>query len=325
MAESSESTKTSCDDQKYPVVNIRGLLFPEFFIDADTVERVIDYKPAKDDTFIVTYPKCGTTWTQFLVWEVLHKGAVPPSPNQMMFHYIPFLEFTGIDVIENLPKPKVMKTHLPFNLQPYSKSAKYIYIVRNPWDCCVSYYHHHCLEPGMPQLTFDQYFKLFIKGELGWGDFFDHVLSWYPHRNDPNILFLTYEDMKKNTRKVLLQIAEFLGESYYNDLQDEEVMNNCLKHSDFKYLKQMGMFFPKNPKVDDENAKVALKEIGEIDRNNAKENFTEVPFFRKGVIGDWRNYFSGEQIKIFNAYLINKLKNTEMENFWKPVDEETSL
>ncbi|GIY63316.1 sulfotransferase 1C4 [Caerostris extrusa] len=325
MAQQSENMEQTSEEPKYPLVKVRGLLLPEFFLLPDVVEKVIDYKPNKDDIFIVTYPKCGTTWTQFLVWEIMHKGAFPPSPNQMMFQHIPFLEFTGLDPVKNLPKPRVMKTHLPFDLQPYSPLTKYIYIVRNPWDCCVSYYHHHCMEPGLIHLTFDQYFNLFIKGELGWGDFFDHILSWFKHRNDPNVLFLTYEEMKKNTKKVILQIAKFLGESYYKDVQDEGVMENCLKHSDFKFLKNLGMFFPSNPNVENDVVGETIKQIGQIDRNTVGEDFKEVAFFRKGVVGDWKNYFSQDQIKIFNAHLLNKLKNTEMENFWKPVEEETSL
>lgn len=325
MAEPKKEMDKADEEQKYPLVKVRGFYLPEFFLVPEVVEAVMDYKPTEDDIFIVTYPKCGTTWTQFLVWEIMHKGAYPPSPNQIMFRHIPFLEFTGIDAIKNLPKPRVMKTHLPFHLQPYSPSAKYIYIVRSPWDCCVSYYHHHRMEPGMPQLGFDQYFKLFLRGELGWGDFFDHVLSWVQHKNDPNVLFLTYEDMKKDTRKVVLKIAKFLGESYYQDVQNEEIMENCLKHSNFKFLKSLGMFFPADINAKGDEAIETVKQIGEVDRNTAGDSFKEIEFFRKGEIGDWRNHFSQEQIKIFNAHLINKLKGTELENFWAPVEEETSL
>ena len=39
-----------------------------------------------------------------------------------------------------------------------------------------------------------QYFILYAA--LG-GLWFDHVLSWWKHRDDPNILFLTYEDRIK--------------------------------------------------------------------------------------------------------------------------------
>ena len=30
-----------------------------------------------------------------------------------------------------------------------------------------------------------------------YGSLFDHVLSWWKQRNDPNIFFLTYEDIIK--------------------------------------------------------------------------------------------------------------------------------
>ena len=28
-----------------------------------------------------------------------------------------------------------------------------------------------------------------------YGDYFDNILSWWPHRNDENVLMLKYEDM----------------------------------------------------------------------------------------------------------------------------------
>lgn len=306
--------------KKYPLIKVRGLLLPEPHFSIETVEEVIDFKPRDTDIFVVTYPKCGTTWTQFIVWEILHKGAVPPSPNQMMFREFPFLEYTGTKIFDDVPPPRTMKTHLPFHLQPYNPKSKYIYIVRNPWDCCVSYYYHHQMDSTMPNLAFDEYFELFIKGEVGWGDFFDHVLSWFGHRNDPNVLFLTYEDMKKDKKESLLKIAKFLGESYYNDLNDDRILENCLKHSDFKYMKELGMFFPDAATSD------VLQKIGDIDRSTANpELFREVNFFRKGEVGDWKNHFSTNHIQKFNEYMLKKLQNTEMEKFWKLQPEETSL
>lgn len=37
-------------------------------------------------------------------------------------------------------------------------------------------------------------FDLFI---VFYGSWFDHVLSWWKHKDDPNILFLKYEEIKK--------------------------------------------------------------------------------------------------------------------------------
>ncbi|KFM64916.1 Sulfotransferase 1C2, partial [Stegodyphus mimosarum] len=325
MSDSASESKTEEKISKYPLVYLRGLPFPAFLAAVGNVEKAIDFKPDDDDIFIVTYPKCGTTWTQFIVWEIINKGAVPPSPNQMMFQHVPFLEVTGPDALEALSTPRIIKTHLPFHLQPYNPSSKYIYIIRNPWDCCVSYYYHHQMDTSQPQLTFDKYFELFITGELGWGDYFDHILSWYSHRNDPNVLLLTYEEMKKDAKKAFFTIAKFLGDSYYKDLLDKNILENCLKHSDFKYMKSLGMFFPSFDEIQ-KDAKKFAEEIGKIDRENAKSyKVREVNFFRKGEIGDWKNHFSQVQIERFNEYMSKKLKGTELENFWQPLMAETSL
>lgn len=305
--------------------------FPTPFLSADNIEKVIDFKPRDTDVFVVTYPKCGTTWMQFIVWEIFHKGAVPPSPNQMMFRDFPFLEFFDADNLEAMPSPRLMKTHLPFNLNPYNPKSKYIYVVRNPWDCCVSYYYHHKMDPTMTaiDMTFDEYFELFITGQVGWGDFFDHVLSWFEHRNDPNVLFMTYESMKKDKKKTILSVAKFLGDSFFNDVKDEMVLNDCLKHTDFKYMKEIGMFFPKITDPNPCDIKDMVKELSVVDKRTATpeefKEIKEVNFFRKGEVGDWRNHFSAVQVKKFNEYMSKKLQHTEMENFWSPLLEETAL
>ncbi|KAG0443395.1 hypothetical protein HPB47_014967 [Ixodes persulcatus] len=100
-----------------------------------------------------------------------------------------------------MARPGAIKTHMPFQLQPYSKDTKYLYIARNPYDCCVSFFYH---TKGLPRYnfadgTFDEFFEMFIEGKVDTGDYFDNLLSWYEHRNDPNVLFLTYEDLKKDT------------------------------------------------------------------------------------------------------------------------------
>ncbi|XP_054708991.1 amine sulfotransferase-like [Uloborus diversus] len=324
-------TKTDEQPKEYPLMYVRGFAFPGLF-QPDDIEKVLDFKPRDTDIFVVTYPKCGTTWSQFIVWEILNKGAIPPSPNAMMFKHFPFLEVTGVDDLENHPPPRPLKTHLPYNLQPYNSSAKYIYITRNPYDCCVSYFYHLQMDNWNPKLSFSEHVEAFTSGKIPFGDFFDHVLSWYKHRNEPNILFLTYEGMKRNKKETILKIAKFLGENYYKDLQDEKVMENCLKYSDFQYMKELGMFFPDLPEkdrsleLDREKMKAMLKGLALPDKRIGNtENFKEQNFFRKGEIGDWKNHFSREDIKKFNEYVIRKLKNTDMENYWLLADEETSF
>lgn len=44
---------------------------------------------------------------------------------------------------------------------------------------------------------FEFFADMFIKGQVYWGSWAEHVLGWWRHRDDENVLFLKYEDMKK--------------------------------------------------------------------------------------------------------------------------------
>ncbi|GFR12855.1 sulfotransferase family cytosolic 1B member 1, partial [Trichonephila clavata] len=108
---------------------------------AEAFRSAVRYKPRPDDVFIVTYPKCGTTWTQHTVSLIFSHGE-PTMSGTDFFSAAPFLEMTGAEAAEKMPRPGAIKVHLPFHLTPWSEKAKYLYVTRNPKDCSVSYYHH---------------------------------------------------------------------------------------------------------------------------------------------------------------------------------------
>lgn len=83
-------------------------------------------------------------------------------------------------------------------------------------DCCVSFYHHteNIAGYNFQGGSFDDFFELFINGLTDFGDYFDCVMSWYEHRNDPNVLFIAYEELKKDNVENVLKIAEFMGTQY---------------------------------------------------------------------------------------------------------------
>ncbi|GFY38134.1 amine sulfotransferase [Trichonephila inaurata madagascariensis] len=94
---------------------------------------------------------------------------------------------------------------------PWSDDAKYIYVARNPKDCCVSFYHHMKDIPGyqFADGTFEEFFDLFTKGELEFGDFFDHHIPWYNIRTSKNVFFTTFEEMKRDFKSLAIKVAEF--------------------------------------------------------------------------------------------------------------------
>jgi len=62
---------------------------------------------------------------------------------------------------------------------------------------CVSYY-YHCIQIGSKyeNMSFSEYFQHWINGEVSYGSYFDHVLSWWSHKDDANVTWMVYEHMK---------------------------------------------------------------------------------------------------------------------------------
>lgn len=75
----------------------------------------------------------------------------------------------SVKFIDELPSPRFIKSHLPFNLLPRQiktgeKRPKIIYVARNPKDTCISYYYHCKLLEGY-RGDFNEFCKLFMGGK----------------------------------------------------------------------------------------------------------------------------------------------------------------
>ncbi|CAN7978453.1 unnamed protein product [Ixodes persulcatus] len=291
-----------------------------------TIHSALGYKPVPEDVFIVSYPKCGTTWMQHLVYNIFN-GRAPPTNLMDVWREMPFLELQGAESLKEMPRPGAIKTHMPFHLQPFSTDAKYIYICRNPYDCCVSFFYHTKNIPAyqFQDGTFDEFFELFLEGKVDFGDYFDHLLSWYAHRRDHNVFFLTYEDLKKDTRAWVLQIAEFLGEEHGRKLRaDHGILDAILNRTSLKTMKEdVNISITKSyVKLEDlsedkkpEWFKLTTQAIG---TEAANEPITR-DFVRRGAIGDWKDHFSADQVKRLQKWIALKTRGSDVMDLWKDI------
>ena len=75
-------------------------------------------------------------------------------------------------LFESFPSPRVFKSHLVYHLIPQAPDGvpkpRYIYVMRNPKDTAVSYYHHRHFMPFGKKSSWDEFFGRFVKGEGGW-------------------------------------------------------------------------------------------------------------------------------------------------------------
>lgn len=112
----------------------------------------LEYKAAAGDIFIDTFPKCGTNWTKRIVQLLIGENSAQESDYGLSTS---FFEMVGKDTIAALPEPRIITSHLPYELLPKHPQAKYIYVVRNPKDCCVSYFHHTKKDQAVPLRGWD--------------------------------------------------------------------------------------------------------------------------------------------------------------------------
>lgn len=164
-----------------------------------------------DDSFLVSYPKSGSTWLRFLIATLL----CPDVPMTFLE-----LEKCAPDIYLNtnyellkLSRPRVLKSHECFD----PRYKKVVYIVRDPRDAAVSSYYYHLKRREIPDAyPIDSFVSRWLT-ETQWdsprfGTWREHVLSWTVTRgNDPGFLLIRYEDMKENLATELGKVALFLG------------------------------------------------------------------------------------------------------------------
>lgn len=200
-------------------------------------EDIANFEVRPDDIWVVTFPKCGTTWTQEMV-RMLHIDLDYERAAQLRLEdwYVFFEGMSSIydvflpDVHERvgkLPSPRYLKSHLPIELLPksiWTVKPKIIFTSRNPKDTAVSLFHHYRNLHGYTK-DMDTFMNVFLGDETMYSPFYEHVLNFWYSRHEPNILFLTYEQMKLDMMAVLRKTQQFLGKSY-----SEEQLERLSRH-----------------------------------------------------------------------------------------------
>ncbi|GFR06282.1 hypothetical protein TNCT_693711 [Trichonephila clavata] len=277
--------------------NVRGVIFPGGPIfTKKNIEDTLDYVPHDGDIIIASYPKTGTTWLTYIVMQIVSKGEMYPDFDDCLYKYSPFLEAAGISVLDKMEKPRIYKHHCPYNMVQKNSKAKYLYSYRRPEDTVVSYYHFVSSFESTPP-GFDEFFEKFISGNIGYGNYFDHVLSFFAHKNDENMLVVSYEKLQRNRRDEILRIAKFLGEEYHQSLiGDESLLEKILERTSFDYMKKnLSLTHPMSEKGGERKT---------------------INFFRKGVVGDGKKALSAEQQERLKNMAIKKLQGSELFDEW---------
>lgn len=204
--------------------------------------------------------------------------------------------------MESVPEPRIYKHHLPYNTTRRNSNCKYLYIHRNPEDVVVSYFHfmQYLMEQ---ELDFDEFFEGFMTGNVGYGRYFEHVLSYLEVEN---VLLISYKNLRSNRKEEILRIAKFIGQSYFEDIaNDGSILERILEHTSFDYMKENLSFM--HPKSKAKENSMAVKEL---------DNVKTVDFFRKGEVGEGKKVLTSYQLKRMNELMRQLMEGTDIAKEW---------
>ena len=130
---------------------------------------------------------------------------------------------------------------------------------------------------------------MFLKGQVPWGSYWNNVLGYWNERNNFNILFLKYEELKTDLRGSIRKVANFLEK----EITDRQI-SDLESFLSFENMKL-------NPSV---NLELILNSTNKKDYNKNEG------FIRKGQIGDWKNYMDDDLAEKFDEWIDQHIAET---------------
>lgn len=224
------------------------------------------HEQRSSDVYLNSYTKSGNTWIRFLFAHLLTDR---PVDFNVIEEVVPDIYTSTKKALDGLSDPRLIKTHEVFD----PRFRRVLYIIRDPRDVCVSYFHWNVKYKIFGHDEFDQYFDQYLNGNLGFGIWSDHINSRkrIAEKSPERVRFFRYEDLKSDTEMVFKKMVEFVGLSVSQDQ-----IERALLGSDFTEMKK--------------------KEKELVDHEFVEKTDLSIPFVRSGK-SEWRQHLTKDQIK----------------------------
>ena len=233
----------------------------------------LNYTPQlQDEVIITTSPKAGTTWLQQICHQLRSSGPEGDMSFDEISTAVPWLEL-AFDQGQDLAAPQLNQSST--NLRVWKshawepdcpKGAKYIVVVRDPCDVALSFYkffENWFFEKD--EISVDAFVQEFwlMRGipesKMQNASYFHHFLSWYRRKDDDDVLFLFFEDLKVDLKKEVAKIAAFISNETWS-CTDEASIEKATRMASFEFMSLNSVKFNESLSKKARNVACGLRE-----------------------------------------------------------------
>ncbi|VDI81675.1 Hypothetical predicted protein [Mytilus galloprovincialis] len=255
---------------------------------AKQFQDIKNFDSRENDILLCTAPKTGTHWVHEIISMLVDHTTEYNSRDATLKIHLDFM--TDFQLLESETRRRILHSHLPWSFLPSKhkdEKAKVVYVNRNPKDRHASQYNWLKQMNGVPpDFTWKQYYEdMVINDRLltGWFNYTKEMTK--AARSYKNVHCVLFEDLKLHPIETIKHIAEFLEVPF-----DDQFIAEVADKNVFRKLKDYK-----------QDASVAVS-----------RNYKSV-LFRKGEIGDWKNWFTVSQNEQFDAMYKKEMKGVEVD------------
>ena len=253
------------------------------FTTREGLQRGLNFQLQPTDILIATYPKAGTTLMQQIVHGLRTGGDMDFDE---ITEVVPWLELAhdlGLDLdAPQRAEPRAFKTHFDWNEAP--KGGRTIYVVRDPADSLVSFFHFFSgwvFQAG--SVSIEDFALGYVLHGSRSGRYWEHLASWWPRRLDPDTLWLCFEDIVADLPAATARVARFLGLA-----PTHPNIEVAIRQASIDFMRQNGSKFDDNLVRRTRNAACGLP---------ADASSTKV---RKGRVGDSKAELTPKVVEVWD-------------------------
>lgn len=257
------------------------------------------------DVIVTTSYKSGTTWTLGILYrlqEVVDGVEPPPMDAWIDARMFPVDLDEQLAELSARPYRRILKSHLAADGMPYWPEVKYVVVGRDARDVFMSLVNHYEQFTDLAYESFNEtpgrvgdplprydgdihklwegwmtrgWFDWESEGYPWWGNL-HHVATWWEKRHESNVLFVHFNDLKRDLRTEVSRIASFT-EFDVTDAQLDQVVEGCsidaMRNGAIAACDPLAAFF----------------------KDGARG------FFFKGTNGRWQDVLSAQELELYEA------------------------